>query len=91
MKSNLAVLLAERGLRMIDVVTEAGLNKNTVSSLYYNRSTGIQYDTLEKICNYLQIEPSDLFTLKTNNIIENNKNFCPYCGKRQYVENKKEL
>lgn len=61
-KNNLAVILAERGLKMIDVINGTGINKNTISSLVNNRASGIQYDTLDKLCDYLNITPGELLT-----------------------------
>lgn len=59
-KCNLAVLLAERGLKMSDVIKDTSLSKTAVRGLYYNKSKGIQYDTLEILCNYLNVEPKDI-------------------------------
>lgn len=58
--SNLAVLLAERGLKMADVIRDTGIAKTTIRALYYNTSKGIQYDTLDTLCKYLKITPNDL-------------------------------
>lgn len=59
-KCNLAVLLAERGLKMADLINDTGLSKTAVRGLYYNTSKGIQFDTLETICDYLHVEPGDV-------------------------------
>jgi len=59
-KCNLAVLLAERGLKMADVINDTSLSKTAVRGLYYNESKGIQFETLETICNYLNVEPEDV-------------------------------
>lgn len=59
-KCNLAVLLAERGLKMADVINDTPLSKTAVRGLYYNESKGIQYETLETLCDYLNVEPKDL-------------------------------
>lgn len=60
-KCNLAVLLAERELKMSDVVKNTSLAKNTVRSLYYNSAKGIQFETLETLCDYLSCDIEDLF------------------------------
>ncbi|OCT12644.1 hypothetical protein A8709_33070 [Paenibacillus pectinilyticus] len=62
-KCNLGVILAERGIKNIQIAEATGINKNTISGLVTNRATGIQYDTLEKICTYLNITAGDLFTI----------------------------
>lgn len=59
-KCNLAVLLAERGLKMADVINDTSLSKTAVRGLYYNESKGIQYETLEILCDYLNVGPEDL-------------------------------
>lgn len=59
-KCNLAVLLAERGLKMADVINDTSLSKTAVRGLYYNQSKGIQFETLEIICNYLNVGPEDV-------------------------------
>lgn len=59
-KNNLAVILAERGLKMIDVITGTGINKNTISSLVNNKASGIQYETLDKLCDFLDVSPGEL-------------------------------
>lgn len=59
-KCNLAVLLAERGLKMSDVINQTTLAKNTVRSLYYNEAKGIQFETIETLCNYLKVKPGDI-------------------------------
>lgn len=79
-KCNLAVLLAERGLKMSDVIKDTKLAKNTVRSLYYNEAKGIQFNTLETLCDYLSIDIDDLFTLSQFNlsvkdILKINENF----------------
>lgn len=63
-KCNLAVLLAERGLKMSDIINETKLAKNTIRSLYYNEAKGIQFSTLETICDYLSVD-IDEFLEKT--------------------------
>jgi putative transcriptional regulator len=57
---NLAVLLTERGLTATKVAKDTGISRPTLSSLINNNSTGIQYDTVNKLCNYLNVQPYEL-------------------------------
>ena len=78
-KCNLAVLLAERELKMADIIKDTSLSKTAIRGLYYNTSKGIQFETLDKICEYLKVSAGDLlvhyyfdykitkFTLHNNN------------------------
>ncbi|WP_304459086.1 helix-turn-helix domain-containing protein [Alicyclobacillus sendaiensis] len=59
-RCNLAVLLAERGLKIADVWRKTGISRTTLHSLYHNTSTGIQWDTLDRLCSLLRVEPGDL-------------------------------
>ena len=59
-KCNLAVLLAERGLKMADVINDTSLSKTAVRGLYYNQSKGIQFETLQTLCDYLNVGPEDI-------------------------------
>lgn len=59
-KCNLAVLLAERGLKMADIINDTSLSKTAIRGLYYNQSKGIQFETLETICDYLNVNPEEV-------------------------------
>jgi putative transcriptional regulator len=69
-KSNLAVLLAERKMRVADLVKETGINKSTLYKLYNDESARIDFETIDKICIALKISVGDLlvFTLNENDI-----------------------
>lgn len=59
-KINLAVLLAERGVKITEVAKQTGISRTTLTALYYNHSKGIQWDTLDVLCQYLKVKPNDL-------------------------------
>lgn len=58
--SNLAVLLSERGLTAKKVSEDTGISRPTLTTLTQNRGNGIQYDTLNTLCNYLNVTPNDI-------------------------------
>ena len=62
--SNLAVLLAERKLKVADLVRSTGINKSTLHKLYNDESVRIDFETIDKICNALDIEVGDLLIFK---------------------------
>jgi len=66
-KSNLAVLLAERKMRVADLVKETGINKSTLYKLYNDESVRINFETIDKICLALNIEVGDLLVYKDDN------------------------
>ena len=59
-KIHLSKLLGERKLRASEVAKKTGINKNTLSSLYNEKVSGIRFDTLEKLCKFLSCSISDL-------------------------------
>jgi len=59
-KINLSRILGEKKLRASDVARETGINKNTLSSLYNENVSGIRFDTLEKLCRFLDCSVGDL-------------------------------
>lgn len=61
LKCNLKVLLAERNLKITQVSNDTGISRTTLTSLAFNYAKGIQFDTLNTLCNYLKITPRELF------------------------------
>ena len=69
--SNLAVLLAERKLKVADLVRSTGINKSTLHKLYNDESVRIDFETIDKICIALDVGVGDLLIF---NKIYNNQN-----------------
>lgn len=67
-KCNLAVLLADRKLRVADAARGTGLSKTTLHKLYNEESTRIDFETMGKLCIFLDCTVCELFELKKNNI-----------------------
>ncbi|EOQ22606.1 helix-turn-helix domain-containing protein [Bacillus cereus] len=66
MENNFSVILAKK-LWGIGVVSEnTGISRTTLTNLYYQRAKGIQFDTLFKICDFLECTPNDLLLIKKN-------------------------
>lgn len=60
-QSNLAVLMAkQRKFSIDDISKSTGLSRNTISSFKHNKAKGIQYETLEVLCDYFNCSVSDL-------------------------------
>ena len=60
-KCNLAVLLAERNIKISEISKRTGISRTTITALNQNQSKGIQFDTFDTLCNFLKIKPNDLF------------------------------
>ena len=61
-RCNLSILLAERRLKITKVSNDTGISRTTLTYLANNYSKGIQYDTLNTLCNYLKIMPNQLIS-----------------------------
>lgn len=61
MKNRLRVLMAERCLKIKDIVQDTGFSRNEISRLVNHPKATIRNDTLEKLCKYLQVTPNDFF------------------------------
>lgn len=54
-KTNLAVLMAQRGLKIADVHQATGISKTTLMALAENEGKGVQFDTIDKLCLFLGV------------------------------------
>ena len=54
-------LLAERRLKVADAVRSTGVSKTTLHKIYNDQSSRIDFDTIDKLCEYLEVEVGDLF------------------------------
>ncbi|RDV23911.1 XRE family transcriptional regulator [Alteromonas aestuariivivens] len=62
-KCNLSALMGARKLKISDVVRDTGINRSTVTRLYHETTTRIDFETLEALCKYLECAPGELLTL----------------------------
>lgn len=54
--------MAERGLNIQNVKDKTTLSRTTISNLYNNIGSGIQFGTLRELCELLKCQPGDLLT-----------------------------
>ena len=67
-KSNFHVLLAEKRLRVADVARATGLSKTTLHKLYNEQSSRIDFETLDKLCTFLNCSVEDILEHKKEDI-----------------------
>lgn len=70
---NLPVLLAERRMKVADLIRMTGISKSTVHKIYNEQTSRIDFDTMDKICEALDIEVGDLFTYVPNESLDEEK------------------
>lgn len=60
--SNLEALLKERKLKISKVAADTGISRTTLTALCNNTGKGVQFDTANMLCIYLNIGMDRLFT-----------------------------
>lgn len=69
--NRLPLLLAEKRLKVADAVRETGISKTTLHKIYNDQSTRIDFDTIDKLCEYLDVKVGDIFEYVPNKKGEN--------------------
>jgi putative transcriptional regulator len=60
-KSKLAVVLAEKEIRLTELEEKTGIALNNLSILKTGKAKAIRFSTLSRICKALNCQPGDLF------------------------------
>lgn len=64
MKCKLSLLMGRDRFTIQDVHEKTGLSRATISMLYHDKATRIDYDTVEKLCSLFSCVIGDLFELE---------------------------
>ncbi len=59
-KVRLNVMLAERNVKSKDLAEHVGITEANLSLLKQGKVKGVRFETLERICVYLDCQPGDL-------------------------------
>jgi putative transcriptional regulator len=60
-KSNLPILMAKHGIRTIAELSErTGISRNALSSIYYGKGKGVQYQTLTALCKLFKVSVGEI-------------------------------
>ncbi len=60
-RCRLAFLLAERKLKIADVSRDTGLNRSTLTAMYYETTQRIDLESVNALCRYFGCKVEDLF------------------------------
>ncbi|MDP3655148.1 MAG: helix-turn-helix transcriptional regulator [Rhodoferax sp.] len=60
----LDIMLARRKVKSKDLAEHVGITEANMSLLKQGKVKGVRFDTLEKICAYLQCQPGDLLVFE---------------------------
>lgn len=59
-KFKLSELMGKHKVTIQDVHEGTKLNRNTISNLYHEKVKRIDFDTIDKLCDFFDCEPGDL-------------------------------
>lgn len=59
-RCHFARLLGERKLKIADVARDTGINRGTLTRLYYETAERVEIDVLDKLCDYFGIDLPEL-------------------------------
>jgi len=62
---NLSTLMGKHKYSIQTVHEKTGLSRSTISSLYHDKATRIDFDTIEKICKLFSCEINELLELES--------------------------
>ena len=58
--SKLSSILGDKRIKMSEVARATGIGKTTLMRFYHDKSEGIRFDVLAKLCDFLDCQPGDL-------------------------------
>ncbi|MCB0918792.1 MAG: helix-turn-helix domain-containing protein [Actinobacteria bacterium] len=61
---HLDALLTARGMTLADLARQVGVTQVNLSVLKNNRAKAIRFSTLTAICDVLEVQPGDIFTVE---------------------------
>ena len=64
LQCNLSLLMGKHRYKIQDVHEQTGLARKTISALYNDRATRIDFSTIEKLCRLFDCGVEQLFTLQ---------------------------
>ena len=64
----LSTLMGERRLNIQSVHEKTGISRSTLSKLYHDKKVGIDYSTLDKLCDLFECTPGDILHHVKGNI-----------------------
>lgn len=64
-RCHFARLLGERKLKISDVARDTGINRGTLTRMYYETAERIELEVLDQLCEYFQIDLPELLERTT--------------------------
>lgn len=62
----LSGILGDKRIKRSDLIKATKISRNTVEKLYYDTARNINFNIVEKICEYLECDLNELFYFKND-------------------------
>ncbi len=63
MKNNLRLLMAQKHINITQLSGATGISRNTIASIYHEKTTRMDMKTITLLCNYFKCTPNDLIVI----------------------------
>lgn len=60
-KNRLSIILGEQKMRVSELSKLTGISQNALNKIYHNKTKGIDFDTLNRLCNALDRNSQEIF------------------------------
>ena len=60
-KNRLSIILGEQRMRVSELSKLTGVSQNALNKIYHNKTKGIDFDTLNRLCNALKSNSQEIF------------------------------
>ncbi len=60
-KNRLSIILGEQRIRVSELSKFTGISQNALNKIYHEKTKGIDFQTLDKLCKVLRCSTNDLF------------------------------
>ena len=60
-KNRLSIILGEQRMRVSELSRLTGISQNALNKIYHNKTKGVDFETLNNLCNALQRNTQEIF------------------------------
>lgn len=61
--NNLRILMARDRVNITQLSEQTGISRNTISSIYHEKSKRIDFNTIKTLCRFFKCTPNDLIVI----------------------------
>lgn len=61
LKNNLSKIMGEKRIRIAELSRLTGISQQAIIAIYYEQTKSVKFETIDKICNALEIPVGELF------------------------------